>query len=89
MPYIKPSDRKKYEAELDNLCYVLEDEKYSSGHVTYVLYKIMIKWWLHKPCYNTIALIRGCLIGTKAEFDRRVAAPYEDDKIGDNGDVHE
>jgi hypothetical protein len=27
------------------------------------------------------------LIGTLAEFDRRIAAPYEDKKIKENGDV--
>ena len=89
MPYITQSDRNKYDDEITNLCDKLEAEKYASGHVTYVLYKIIIRWWLHKPCYNTIALIRGCLTGTVTEFDRCVAEPYENYKLKENGDVNE
>jgi hypothetical protein len=30
----------------------------------------------------------GALDGAKAEFQRRVVAPYEDKKIRENGDVY-
>ncbi|WP_439397023.1 DUF6899 family protein [Bradyrhizobium sp. PMVTL-01] len=32
--------------------------------------------------------VLGALDGAKAEFYRRVAAPYEDAKIADSGDVY-
>lgn len=38
--------------------------------------------------YQTINDIVGALEGAKLEFYRRVAAPYEDKKIAENGDVY-
>lgn len=38
--------------------------------------------------YSVINDIMGALAGAQAEFYRRVAAPYEDDKIDLNGDVY-
>jgi len=38
--------------------------------------------------YQTINDIVGALEGAKQEFYRRVAAPYEDTKIQENGDVY-
>jgi hypothetical protein len=37
--------------------------------------------------YQQIAEVMGALAATQAEFYRRVAAPYEDRKIEENGDV--
>ena len=87
MPYIKPEDRNTYDDRLDDLCFALEEEGYTEGHVTYVLYVIVARWFTHQPGYKAICRIRGCLIGTMTEFDRRVAAPYEDEKLRENGDV--
>jgi hypothetical protein len=87
MPYITQDDRKLYEPELSVLNGTLEELGHTSGTVTYILYMIVARWFKLEPSYNTIAKIRGCLIGTLAEFDRRIAAPYEDKKIRENGDV--
>lgn len=38
--------------------------------------------------YQSINDVKGALQGALAEFDRRVVAPYEDQKIQDNGDVY-
>ena len=38
--------------------------------------------------YATINDIIGALEGAKMEFYRRVVAPYEDEKIKENGDVY-
>ena len=38
--------------------------------------------------HQTIAEIRGVLIGAKDEFNRRVAFSYEDTKLAQNGDVY-
>ena len=38
--------------------------------------------------YATINDILGALDGASKEFYRRVAAPYEDEKINKNGDVY-
>lgn len=38
--------------------------------------------------YQTLNDALGALEGAKAEFYRRVVAPYEDEKIQENGDVY-
>ena len=43
----------------------------------------------HGLSYSTINDIVGALEGAKLEFYRRVAAPYEEKKIKDNGDVYD
>lgn len=87
MPYITLVEREVLDDEVDKLCVVLEEQGYNEGQVTYVLYKIVARWFKHIPKYKSIARIRGVLTGTMTEFDRRIAAPYEDEKIEDNGDV--
>jgi hypothetical protein len=42
----------------------------------------------HGLSYATINDVVGALEGAKLEFYRRVAAPYEDRKIIENGDVY-
>ena len=39
--------------------------------------------------YQTINDVLGALEGAKQEFYRRIAAPYEDRKIAENGDVYD
>lgn len=41
----------------------------------------------HGLSYTTINDVIGAIEGAKQEFYRRVAAPYEDAKIEENGDV--
>jgi hypothetical protein len=40
------------------------------------------------PSYQSINDVLGALEGAKLEFYRRIAAPYEDTKIQENGDVY-
>jgi hypothetical protein len=39
--------------------------------------------------YSKIAIITGVLENIKQEFYRRIASPYEDTKIKENGDIKE
>lgn len=39
--------------------------------------------------YDTINDILGALEGSKLEFYRRIAVPYENVKLAENGDVYE
>lgn len=76
MPYIKPSDRS-------------DDLKPSApGELNFVLTRIVFDYWKERGNYQAINDILGALEGTKLEFYRRVAAPYEDTKIAQNGDVY-
>lgn len=60
-----------------------------SGELNYKITLVIIDYMNAKGLnYQTINDIVGALEGAKAEFYRRVAAPYEDDKIKENGDVY-
>jgi len=87
MPYIKSEDRPRYESGLDDLGFCFESSGYIAGHVTYVIFVMLARWWEWNKSYDTIAKIRGCLAGVLSELDRRYFFPYEDQKIQENGDV--
>ena len=59
------------------------------GQLNYVLTQV-VKAYIDRNelNYQTINDIVGALEGAKLEFYRRVAAPYENDKIEQNGDVY-
>jgi hypothetical protein len=81
MPYIKQSDRKELtenpERDIEN-----------AGELNYVITEMILQYFEKKPNYQSINDIVGALEGAKLEFYRRVAAPYEDKKIKENGDVY-
>lgn len=81
MPYIKIKDRQflnETNSTANNpgeLNYLISDE---------------LQCYIHKHglSYKTINDVIGALEGAKLEFYRRVAAPYEDKKIQENGDIY-
>jgi hypothetical protein len=87
MPYIKMSERRRYYNGLIDLAQGMFEGGWSVGHLTYILYRLVMSFWHRDQSYKTICDIRGVLIGTLAEFDRRVAGPYEQAKIDQNGDI--
>jgi hypothetical protein len=81
MPYIKQSDRKE----------LAEDPKRdieNEGELNYVITEMIFHYFKEKPNYQSINAIVGALESAKLEFYRRVAGPYEDKKIKENGDVY-
>lgn len=59
------------------------------GELNYTLTKVALQYV--EDCglsYKTINDILGAFDGASKEFYRRVAAPYEDKKIAENGDVY-
>ena len=81
MPYIK-QERKNYLAT---------DGSWpaNSGELNYCITKLIKDYWeFHGPAYQAINDIVGALEGAKLEFYRRVAIPYETEKIKTNGDVY-
>ena len=81
MPYIKPDDRVKI---------ILDDENISTpGELNYFI-STLINWYIHQKgkSYSTLNEVVGVLECAKLELYRRVAAPYEDTKIEENGDVY-
>jgi hypothetical protein len=58
------------------------------GDINYTFSRIL-SGLMGPVSYNKIALITGVLENIKQEFYRRVASPYEDIKINQNGDIRE
>ena len=82
MPYIAASDRP--ERDLRGR----EPRPASAGELNYQITTLLQAYVdANGLRYATINDCLGALEGAKLEFYRRVAAPYEDRKIADNGDV--
>ena len=88
MPYIPKKDRWQYDEGLEPLIAALAKKGWEAGHVTYVVYTIILHWFFNKTKYQTICEIRGILSGISSEFDRRHAFEYENRKIKENKDVN-
>lgn len=79
MPYIKQEDKYR----------VLEDGPSSPGELNYAITVLCRDYLgLGGVNYTNINTVIGVLECAKQEFYRRVAVPYEDQKIKENGDVY-
>lgn len=86
MPYLDPRIRALLDAALPKAGEWIPD---APGELNYVFTKTLLDYLKEKGLsYQTINDIVGALEGAKAEFQRRVVAPYEDTKIQENGDVY-
>jgi hypothetical protein len=82
MPYINPIKR-------TNLIPELEILPMDAGELNFVFTQVIQQYlMLNGTSYQRINDVIGALEGAKLEFYRRVAAPYEDMKIKENGDVY-
>src|SRR3546814_7393182 len=82
MPYIKENNRswRKTEAEVDSC---------GPGELNFQLTSLIYDYCQRSnQDYRAINDIVGALEGAKLEFYRRVAAPYEDEKMLYIGDVY-
>ncbi len=68
----------------------LTNEEFATilGDINYVFSRVLAGL-MKDPSYNKIAMITGVLENIKQEFYRRIASPYEDKKIIENGDIRE
>jgi ribosomal protein S3AE len=87
MPYIAAEDRPQYDKVLEELTELLKKNPPESidGHLNYVITKVVKE--VYPLRYYHINKAMGVLECVQHEFYRRVAAPYEDTKIEQNGDV--
>ncbi|NIM46145.1 MAG: hypothetical protein GTN80_10160 [Nitrososphaeria archaeon] len=87
MPYIKPEKRGKYERALEELIGILKSlpAEEVDGELNYVVTNILKE--VYPLRYFHINKAIGVLECIKQEFYRRVAAPYEDIKMKESGDV--
>lgn len=78
MPYIKQRDRESLGISVAN----------NAGELNYLFTDIIDNYLTEKLSYQRINDCIGALEGAKLELYRRIAAPYEDVKIKENGDVY-
>ena len=89
MPYIKSEDREELSEILSALATQLRDGDFR-GKLNYsVSYLIESLIQANGLSYRLINDIIGVLECSKLEMYRRVAIPYEDTKINENGDVYD
>jgi hypothetical protein len=93
MPYIKEDRRQSLDTCIENMISCLshqdnEDMSNVLGDINYCFSRVL-SGVMKQPSYNKIAMITGVLENIKQEFYRRVASPYEDKKILENGDIKE
>lgn len=90
MPYIKSEDRPRYDTLLQEFDRLVghPDRIITPGEVNYVLTQCLhtiIR--RHGLRYSIVNDLIGVLECCKLELYRRVAVPYENKKIEENGDV--
>ena len=92
MPYIKPERRPEVLSYSDNRTgiEVKVRDLMGPGELNFALTSIILDYieGLKPMSYSKINEVIGVLECVKLEFYRRAAAPYEDIKIKENGDVY-
>jgi len=88
MPYVDKETRELLNREISELLIDLEEYN-EPGNINYVLSNIIWHLFNLNPCYETANSLLGVLEAVKQEFYRRKVAPYEDLKIGQNGDLEQ
>lgn len=98
MPYIDEVERAELDSQIDNMILAIRDNKtnlnnphdFSNylGRINYCFSRI-IYGVMRDVSYRNIAMVTGVLENIKQEYYRRVAEPYEDIKIRQNGDLKE
>lgn len=82
MPYIAQRERDLYDRWLGLL------RPQSVGDLNYVITRIVQNFLPKEPHYSDFNDVIGVLESAKLELYRRAVAPYEDQKIAENGDVY-
>ena len=85
MPYIKEKERHDHDPLIGMSDFNLA---LNPGQLNYQITRLIQAYFVMHPNYQGINDVIGALEGAKMEFYRRVAAPYEDKKILENGDVY-
>ena len=82
MPYIKSEQRTELAPHSSKMAT-------AAGELNYQFTMLAIAYFSNNGSnYQAINDVLGALEGAKLEFYRRIAAPYEETKIEQNGDVY-
>lgn len=83
MPYVKQEQRPNLDDVVDEMA---ASEVIANGDLNYILYAYCKRFIA--PSYNNYKNFCGELRQCATEIERRILAPYEDEKIKKNGDVN-
>jgi hypothetical protein len=90
LPYINKAQRKALDGLIDSLVREAKklgkDETERAGMLNYITTRLTLAL-IPQDRYWKIALAAGVFSNLASEFYRRLAAPYEDKKIREQGDV--
>ena len=96
MPYIDETSRKILDRSIDDLANIITNHsKFDNADLVTVLGDLnycmsrLIGQVMGDTSYAKVAMITGVLENVKQEFYRRVAVPYEEEKIVMHGDIKE
>jgi len=86
MPYIRPEYREKFKTSINQISYDIT----GTGEFNYCISSIAFALLQRDPegGYEAMSAIRAAMNDASDEFYRRVMAPYEDQKMKENGDVY-
>jgi len=94
MPYIKQERRQIIHAKIDELIYEIQHLEHTDlrdldGDLNYTISRLLLGVFDLKddPKYTKFNSAVGVLESVKLEMYRRLIAPYEDEKIRENGDI--
>ena len=90
MPYIKPEDRIIIDEHIGRAVALIKESKpFTAGEFNYMITKLTDAFVNRtKKNYANLNDAIGVLECAKLEYYRRIASPYEEGKILENGDVY-
>ena len=89
MPYIKNTDRKQFDIHINELITALHAVPENiEGNLNYIISSLVDGLLESGVKYKKLNALVGALECAKLEFYMRVARPYEDEKIIENGEVY-
>jgi len=96
MPYCTDPDRHEAVTKLRTLFEELDRDgvasvdisTLSSGQLNFIITGIVCEWAGTNPNYDRMLRAHGTFGAAGTEYYRRAVAPYEDQKIRENGDVY-
>lgn len=84
MPYISPERRAVFDEHIENIAKNLQ----SGGEINYCVYRLCLEFIKSKGMSYTTSMVPFSALGAaQMELYRQIIAPYEDQKIAENGDV--
>jgi hypothetical protein len=95
MPYIKQDNRIILDRYINDLSEAISDKHSNEdivkviGDLNYTITRLCAKLVGKDVSYTKIGIITGVLENVKQEFYRRIAVPYEENKVVENGDIKE